>query len=215
MFRFGRSLLLATLAFALAAPPAAAEAVGPAAASAIAIGGQAELATLVARAAEAPHSADAQFEVAMAFARTPFPERAWRALERVVALDPEYANRVMERYGAAVEADPNDHEARFRLAAGLYFRGRREAARQQLQQIAWRSPQNAWALTYLGWMQAESNRLDQAIGSWQKALAADPSNVVALWLLGQAHFKKGRAAQASATLKQAQSLRLASPLAGQ
>ncbi len=210
MSRLGRGLLLAVVALALTAPVAAAE---PTVASRFAIVGQAELATLVARAAEAPYSADAQFEVAMAFARTPFPERAWSALERMVALDPEYANRVMERYSALVEADPNDLEARFRLAAGLYFRGRTAAARQQLQQITWRSPQNAWAHTYLGWLQAESSRLDLAIGSWQKALAADPSNVVALWLLGQAHFKKGRAAQASETLKQAQSLRLAHPLA--
>jgi tetratricopeptide (TPR) repeat protein len=208
MSRLGRGLLISALAFGLAARPAAAEP----ATGAFAIVGQAELATLVARAAEAPYSADAQFEVAMAWARTPFPERAWAALERMSALDPAFAKRVMERYEAAVAADANDLEARFRLAAGLYFHGRTAAARQQLQQIAWRSPQNAWALTYLGWLQAESNRLDLAIGNWQKALAADPSNVVALWLLGQAHFKKGRSAQATETLKQAQSLRLASPM---
>lgn len=211
MPRLRHAILLAAAILGLNAPVALAE---PAVAGRFAIVGQAELATLVARAAEAPYSADAQFEVAMAYARTPFPERAWSALERMSALDPAFANRVTERYAALVEADPNDLESRFRLAAGLYFRGRPQAARQQLQQITWRSPQNAWAHTYLGWLLAESNRLDLAMNSWQKALAADPTNVVALWLLGQAHFKKGRAAQASETLKQAQSLRLAHPLSG-
>ena len=65
MSRLGRGLLLAVVALALTAPMAAAE---PTVASRFAIVGQAELATLVARAAEAPYSADAQFEVAMASA---------------------------------------------------------------------------------------------------------------------------------------------------
>jgi Flp pilus assembly protein TadD len=149
----------------------------------------------------------------MAFARTPFPERAWAALARVNALDPEYAARVTERYAASVEADPADLEARFRLAVGFYFRGRREAARQQLQQIVARAPKNAWALTYLGWLQTEAGHLDQAIGLWQKAISADPDLAMAHWLLGQAHFRKGRSGPAAQALRKAQTLRQAHPLA--
>lgn len=212
MSRIRRGLVASALAAWLTTTPAYADA-GTSAGAAFGLVSQAEIAALVARAAEAPHSADAQFEVAMAFARTPFPERAWEALERVNALDPDYAVRVMERYGASVEADPNDLEARFRLAVGFYFRGRREAARQQLQQITWRQPKNAWAHTYLGWLQTEQGHLDQAVGSWQKALSLDPNNAMAHWLIGQAHFRKGRSGQAAEELKAAWSLRSAHPLA--
>ncbi len=214
MSRIRRGLAATALAAWLTSAPAYADA-GTHAGAGAAFGlvSQAEIAALVARAAEAPHSADAQFEVAMAFARTPFPERAWEALERVNALDADYAARVMERYGASVEADPADLEARFRLAVGFYFRGRREAARQQLQQIVARAPRNPWGLTYLGWLQTEQGHLDQAISLWQRAISADPKNAMAHWLLGQAHFRKGRSGPAAEALKTAWSLRSVHPLA--
>lgn len=215
MSRLRRGLVATALAAWITTAPAMADVGGHAGAgAAFGLVSQAEIAALVARAAEAPHSADAQFEVAMAFARTPFPERAWEALERVNALDPDYASRVMERYGASVEADPNDLEARFRLAVGFYFRGRREAARQQLQAIVARAPRNPWALTYLGWLQTEQGHLDQAVGLWQRAISVDPNHAMAHWLIGQAHFRKGRSGPAAAALKTAATLRSAHPLAG-
>src|SRR5690349_14361197 len=60
-----------------------------------------------------PESADAQFELAMVYARTCFLEEGWEALKRVQVLDAAYADKVVERFGALTEADPNDLDSRF------------------------------------------------------------------------------------------------------
>lgn len=167
----------------------------------------ARLATLVAVALERPHSADAQFELALAYARTPFPERAWEALERLQALDPRYGRRLVEHYGPVVASRPADLEARFRLAAGCWLLGRRGEARQHLQAIVAASPREAWALVYLGWVLAEARQNERAVSLWQQAVAVEPENAVAHWLLGQALQRKGQRGRAATALRTALSLR--------
>jgi tetratricopeptide (TPR) repeat protein len=167
----------------------------------------ARLAVLTALAMQAPQSADAQFELALAHLRTPFPERAWGVVERLLALDPRYGARLVEHQRGVVAARPHDREARFRLAAGLYLDGRREAARQELQALVRVAPVDPWALVYLGWLLAEARQQDRAVTHWQRAIGVEPENAVAHWLLGQAHHRKGRQARASAALRTALSLR--------
>jgi predicted Zn-dependent protease len=167
----------------------------------------ARLAVLTAMALQAPQSADAQFELALAHLRTPFPERAWAVVERLLSLDPRYGARLVEHQRGVVVARPRDREARFRLAAGLYLDGRRSAAIQELQALVRLAPQESWALVYLGWLLAEARQSDRAVVLWQRAIGVEPENAVAHWLLGQAHNRKGRRARASAALKTALSLR--------
>ncbi|MEB3329522.1 MAG: tetratricopeptide repeat protein [Candidatus Sericytochromatia bacterium] len=167
----------------------------------------ARLAALTALAMQAPQSADAQFELALAHLRTPFPERSWVVMERLLALDPRYGARVVEHQRGEVAAHPRDREARFRLAAGLYLDGRRTAARQELEALVRAAPSEPWALVYLGWLLTEARQQDRAMQLWQRAIRVEPENAVAHWLLGQAHHRRGRQARARAALKTALSLR--------
>jgi tetratricopeptide (TPR) repeat protein len=173
---------------------------------------QATLDLARAHAAGAPQSADAQFDLAMAYARTPFLEHGWDALGRVTALDGNYAAKVVDRCESDLVAEPNDLEARFRLAFGYYFRGDREAARRELERLVAIAPEDAWFHDYLGFVQAEGDRLDLATASWNRALQLDPNNAVTHYLLGQVHYRQGRFVQAAAELAQALKLRAASPL---
>ncbi|MEB3223189.1 MAG: tetratricopeptide repeat protein [Candidatus Sericytochromatia bacterium] len=167
----------------------------------------ARLAALTALAMQAPQSADAQFDLALAHLRTPFPERAWPVVDRLLALDPRYGARLVEHQRFVLAAHPQDCEARFRLAAGLYLDGRREAARQELQALVVAAPKDPWAHVYLGWLLAEGKQVDRAIVLWQRVVGLEPENAVAHWLLGQAHQRKGRRARAATALRTALSLR--------
>lgn len=173
---------------------------------------QSELAALASRAAAAPYSADAQFELAMAYVRTPFLENGWDALQQVTILDPDYASKVVERYGLVIAAHPEDLEARFRLAFGLFFTGRREASRQQLEGLIARAPLDPWVHTYMGFLLNEAAKPDRAAVHWRRALVLDPTNAVAHYLVGQDHYRQGRIQLAAAALATAMKLREASPL---
>jgi tetratricopeptide (TPR) repeat protein len=175
---------------------------------------QAELDAVRTRATQAPENPDAQFDLAMAYARTPFLEDGWEALKRCNALDPAYADKVVARYEGAIAADPADAEAHFRLAFGYYFQNKKDLARAQLEQVVALTPQDAWAYDYLGFLVAEQtpNQLDEAFKIWQKALAIDPNNAVAHYLIGQVYYRQGKFMQAAASLANALRLRSSSGL---
>ena len=151
----------------------------------------------------APDSPDAQFELAMAYARTPFLEQGWEALKRVNTLDPAYAEKAVARYEAATTANPDDAEATFRLAFAYYFMNKKEQAVHHMQRVVALAPQDAWGYNYLGFLIAEQNRLDEAAKLWQQALAIDPNNAVAHYLMGQYFYRQGKFMQAAASLANA------------
>lgn len=173
---------------------------------------QAQLDAARAQAQSNPDSAEAHFELAMLYARTCFLEEGWEALKRVNTLDPAYADKVVERFGAVTEADPQDLDSRFRLAFGYYFQGKKELAHQELERLAALAPRDPWPYNYLGFMVAEQNHLDLAQQYWQRALALDAENAVSHYLIGQIHYRQGRFLQAAQALGKAVSLRAGSRL---
>jgi tetratricopeptide (TPR) repeat protein len=173
---------------------------------------QAQLDAARAQAQRTPESTDAHFELAMLYARTCFLEEGWESLKRVQTLDAGYADKVVERYGLATEADPYDLDARFRLAFGYYFQGKKDLAKQEIEHLAALTPQDPWPYNYLGFMVAEQNQLDLAQQHWQRALSLDPNNAVAHYLMGQVHYRQGRFMQAAQALAKAVSLRAGSAL---
>lgn len=162
--------------------------------------------------AETPHSADAHFELAMNYARTPFLEEGWAALKQVQVIDPVYAAKAVSRYEALIHANPQDTEAHFRLAFAYYFQGDKPQARRQLEQIIAITPVDPWAYNYLGFLQAEAGQLEQATANWQRALGYDPDNAVAHYLIGQAFYRQGRFMQAASSLATALRLRAGTAL---
>ncbi|MFP5503668.1 MAG: tetratricopeptide repeat protein [Candidatus Sericytochromatia bacterium] len=173
---------------------------------------QQELDAARATAARSPHSPDAQFELAMAYARTSYLEHGWEALKRVNELDAGYAAKVVERYEARLAAHPEDADALFRLGFGYYFQDRKALAMRQFEKLIAIRPDDPWAHNYMGFLQAEAGRLDQALVHWQKALTLDQDNAVAHYLIGQIHYRQGRLLQAAQSLGQAVRLRAASAL---
>jgi tetratricopeptide (TPR) repeat protein len=162
-----------------------------------------------ARALASPQSAEAQFELVVALARSPEYDQAWDALSRLQGLDPDFASRVVDRYEARVVAEPGDAEARVRLAVGYYFRGDREAARRELERAAAIAPGDPWIWDYLGFLQMEIFKSDLASQSWKRALEADPNNALAHYLIGQLLYRQGHQHDAGAELERAAKLRAA------
>lgn len=175
---------------------------------------QADLDAARARVTQTPDSADAQFELAMAYARTPYLEQGWEALKRVNALDPGYADKAVAKYEAAIAADPSDVEAHFRLAFAYYFQNKKDEARAQMEQVVALAPQDPWGYDYLGFLIAEQNQsqLDEPTKLWQKALELDPNNAVAHYLLGQVYYRQGKFLQAAAAIGSALKARASSGL---
>lgn len=164
---------------------------------------QAQLDAAREQATRLPESPEAQFELAMHYARTPYLEQGWEVLKRVNALDPAYADKVVAKYEPAIVADPAQVEARFRLAFAYYFQGKKELAREQMERVVALSPQDPWGYNYLGFLVAEQNQLDEAYRLWQQALAIDPNNAVAHYLVGQVYYRQGKFMQAAASLANA------------
>lgn len=175
---------------------------------------QADLDGARARVEQTPDSADAQFELAMAYARTPFLEQGWEALKRVNTLDPTYADKAVAKYEAAIAANPADVEAHFRLAFAYYFQNKKDQARAQMEQVVALAPQDPWGYDYLGFLVAEQDQthLDQPTKLWQKALELDPNNAVAHYLIGQVYYRQGKFLQAAASIGNALKARASSGL---
>jgi tetratricopeptide (TPR) repeat protein len=173
---------------------------------------QAQLDAAREQAAKLPDSPQAQFELAMQYARTPYLEQGWEVLKRVNALDPSYADKVVAQYEPAIVADPTNVEARFRLAFAYYFQGKKELAQAQMAQVVALAPQDPWGYNYLGFLLADQNQIDQAAKVWQQALALDPNNAVSHYLMGQVYYRQGKFMQAAASLANAVKSRSSSGL---
>lgn len=151
----------------------------------------------------APDDPDMQFELAVAYARSRFVAEGWDVVKRIQMLDPGYAARVVRLYEARVAQAPRDPEARFRLAAGYYFQDRKALARRQLERLVAIRPDDTWAHTYLGYLDAEEGNLQSAQSRWKKALELDRENAIAHYLIGQIHYRQGRLRQADRALSEA------------
>ena len=96
----------------------------------------------------------------------------------------------------AIELDDNYGDARINLAIVLRETGKRDEARQQLQQATEdpRAEINSWL--QLGFLELEAGYVDQSISALEKALTITPGNFMILNGLGEAHRLRGETGEA-------------------
>lgn len=153
--------------------------------------------------AKNPKDANAFFELAMAYSRSSYIEKAWPALQEVDKIDPNFANKVIQKMSANLAKNPNDTESRYRLAFGYYFKGLKnndntfkQKAKDEFDKIIKQDPKHVWAINYRAYLYTEDGELDKAISMWEMSLAIDKNNPVTHFVLGHAYYKKGKFKQA-------------------
>ncbi|MBM3268709.1 MAG: tetratricopeptide repeat protein [Candidatus Sericytochromatia bacterium] len=178
--------------------------------------GRDEILVLEQLARERAEDPDAQFDLAMGYARTPVLEKAIEALERVQALDKAYADKVIARFEPIAQENPENVEAHWRLAFAYYAKGRETAtpahvarARQAFEDILKLDSRHVWAYNYLAYITYEGGDLPGALDLARRAVEVGPDNAVAHFLVGQALLKQGQPFAAAFSLAKAMQLRSA------
>lgn len=175
-----------------------------------------ELLVLEYMAEQKPDDPDVHFDLAMAYSRSPILEKGWDELQKVKALDPAYADKVIARYEPLVAENPDNVEAHWRLAFAYYAKGREShdaaatsRARSAFQKILEIDPRYVWAYNYLAYITYEQGDLAGAASLARKAVEVGPDNAVAHFLLGQALLKQNQPFAAAMSLARAMQLRTA------
>lgn len=182
---------------------------------------KAEIDLLKRRVEQASASADAHFDLAMGYARTPELEKGFECLKKVQELDAGYHEKIINTYSPLVTENPSNIEAQFRLAFGYYYQGvilgqegktgeaaaHRAMAKQAFERIINVDPQYVWGYNYLAYLIAEENDLPKAAEILKTAIAKDPDNAVSHFLLGHAYHRMGQKMEAMMELAQAMRLR--------
>ena len=153
-------------------------------------------------------------------------DRALRALERAIALDPQFAlahslaarwhgelfwfgydkssarlAKVKEEADAALRLQPELSDAQMALAYYHYFGFRDyEAAREKLEIARRATPNDAEVYDALGAITRRQGRWDEALANFEKALELDPRNTSVIWNLAESYALLGRAAEAERTI---------------
>lgn len=150
-----------------------------------------------------PKDPNGFFELAMAYSRSSYIEKAWPALQEVDKLDANFANKVIQKMNNHLAKNPNDTEARYKLAFGYYFKGLKnndtmykQKAKDEFDRIIKQDPNNIWAMNYRAYLYTEDGELDKGIDMWERSLAIDKNNPVTHFVLGHAYYKKGKFKQA-------------------
>lgn len=163
-----------------------------------------------------PKNPDTHFDLAMGLARTVKLETGYAELQKVAALDPTYADKVIAKYKPLVEQNKMNTEAYFRLAFGYYFKGlnlkqsadtlaqtdktkadaqyaesnrNKMLARDTFEAIITNDPKDVWGYNYLGYLVAEGGDINKSIDLWHQSLKVE-DNAVAHFLLGQAFLRQ-------------------------
>jgi tetratricopeptide (TPR) repeat protein len=117
---------------------------------------------------------------------------------------------VLEPVFEGLRAAPPGKDAEFltfagmALANGYQALGQFDGTERVLRELIRRNPKNDEALNALGYMLADrGQKLDEAVGMIQRALAEQPSNPSYLDSLGWAYLKQGKAAEAIDPLERA------------
>lgn len=173
-----------------------------------------ELTVLQQRAKDLPASADAHFDLAMGYARTPLLEKAWGELQKVKDIEAGYADKAIAQFEPLVAENPQNIEAHFRLAFAYYFKGwqaanpvTRALAKSEFEHILTIDPKYVWALNYLAYLTYEDGKLDEALALAKRATEADSQNAVAHFLVGQGLLKLKQPFAAAMAFTRAMQLR--------
>lgn len=181
-----------------------------------------DIAVAEAQANAYPEDPEAQFLLAIAYSRSPYLEQAVKTIQKtkkMVKRHPEgYAvlDRLMGEYQDMLSYRSQDPLIYYRLAFGYYLKGygiekgyikkpessatsyydKAEAAMKRVISL---DPGDIWARNYLGFLMVErqpQQNLDSAIRIWEDSIQVNPTNPVALLMLGEASLKKGNLKQA-------------------
>ncbi len=164
-----------------------------------------------------PNDPEAYFLLAMAYSKTAYPERAFKALKKAKKLvrkhpkDFAYFDEKMAEYKTMLAQDPENPDVLYRLGFANFLKAyaieegyippeNAEATPQEyyqeatvyLERLIAEHPEDGWAKNYLGYllvMESESN-LTRAIGLWESVITTEPQNPGANALLAEAYMKK-------------------------
>ena len=109
----------------------------------------------------------------------------------------------IEAYSGAIALKPDSMLAHLKRGSVYQSQGEREAALRDLRTSAEIDPSAPRPLDLLGDVNADLGRLDRAVEAYERSIALDERNVRALYKLGVACYRAGRAADAVAPLAQA------------
>lgn len=139
----------------------------------------------------APNSADAHFELAMSYGYTGQIEKGWAELKGIPHYDPQYAPKVIEKYGALTETSPKEWKNWFKLAFGYYFADQKDKALECFQKVLDIDPKHIWAMGFMGLLEGERGNTDKGIEWSKKALVIEPNATAIHFLLAEGYRRKG------------------------
>jgi tetratricopeptide (TPR) repeat protein len=116
-----------------------------------------------------------------------------------------YADAVRD-YRRAVELDPDNDRARFRLAENLLITGPPQDAVEQFERLRERNPEDVKARLGLARAWRSVGRIDEARQLLDELLRQDPQNVGALTERGRLALEEGQASQGADWLRRAVAL---------
>jgi tetratricopeptide (TPR) repeat protein len=120
----------------------------------------------------------------------------WPHLRGVLAEERGDAEAAAALYTAALERMPSDLAARYRLGNVLLQAGRVEQAESAYAELATAAPEQPWGTIGLGRAALRRGASDEAVERFERALAIDPGNDQAAFLLAGAYRAQGDSVQA-------------------
>lgn len=151
----------------------------------------------------AQSTADAHFDVAVAQAHAGCLLESWENLKRADSLAAksggraEVAGRAVRSARQALDRNPRDVMAVYRIGFARYFLGQKGEALQAMLRAATLEPNNAWTTGYIGYVYGEREDVNAAIAWWERGIRIDRNNAVIHYMLGLAYSKKGEARKAA------------------
>jgi tetratricopeptide (TPR) repeat protein len=137
---------------------------------------------------QSPGSAEAKFELAMAYAYTGRVRKGWAMLKEV----PEpYAKIVKAKYTALSKKEPKEWKHRFKLAFGYFFLKRKDDAINEFKKVLEIDPQQVWAMGFIALIEGERNNTAECMVWCNKALEIEPNATGVHFLLAEAYRRKG------------------------
>ncbi|MBD3181634.1 tetratricopeptide repeat protein [Candidatus Poribacteria bacterium] len=115
-------------------------------------------------------------------------------------------NQAVEEYNAALGLDPNNINARRKLAEAHASQGNNDLALEEFGKLTEINPNYAHAYNYRGYIYISQEKWKEAAKEFEKAVEAEPNNLYSLNQLGLSYGMLGRYDQAIETLQKAVAL---------
>jgi tetratricopeptide (TPR) repeat protein len=137
------------------------------------------------------NSAQAHFDLAMLYAKSPNLMEAWDLLKKIPNLDPTFADKMKAQLEPKLLEDPTNENYRFQLAFVYYFQGKKDLSMAQFEELVRLNKQDPWPLNYLAYLKSENNQYAECEKLIDRAAELDKDNAVTYFLRGQLEYQKG------------------------